>query len=261
MASSADRAHDGAAPAEAGAPRIPPVVWMLPDRPARGPRPAHSRDEIAAAAIKIADADGLEALTMRRVASEVGCGTMTLYRYVPTKDHLLDLMIDVTAGEAALPDLPPGDWREGLRRVAEMQRDMLLRHPWLTSLQSGRPSFGPNSLRNLEWAADGLNGLGLDVDQILIMVTTLLAFVLGAAVRELAEQEAQRRSGLSTQQWQERMAPYVATLMASGRYPTFNKIISDARLPHSDGGPDEGFALGLELVLDGLAAGLPADRG
>jgi AcrR family transcriptional regulator len=258
MASPADRAHGGATPAEAGAPRIPPVVWMLPDRPARGPRPAHSRDQIAAAAIRIADADGLEAVTMRRVAAEVGCGTMTLYRYVPTKDHLLDLMVDVTAGEAALPDLPPGDWRDGLRVVAGTQRDMLLRHPWLTSLQSGRPSFGPNSLRNLEWAAGGLNGLGLDIDQILIMVTTLLAFVLGAAVQELAEQEAQRRSGLSTQQWQAWMAPYVETLMASGRYPTFNKIISDARLPHSDGGPEEGFALGLELVLDGLAASLPA---
>jgi len=257
MTSSADRAHDRAA--AAGAPRIPPVVWMLPDRPARGPKPAHSRDEIAAAAIKIADADGLEAVTMRRVAAEIGCGTMTLYRYVPTKDHLLDLMIDVTAGEAARPDLSPGDWREGLRRVAAMHRETLLRHPWLATLQSGRPSFGPNSLQTMEWAAGGLEGLGLDIDQVLIMMNTLRAFVVGAVVEELAEQEAQRRSGLSAQQWQAWMAPYVATLMASGRYPTFNKIITDAKLPHSDAGPDEGFALGLELVLDGFAASLPID--
>jgi AcrR family transcriptional regulator len=258
MASSPDSAGDAAGSAGAGAPvTIAPVVWMLPDRPGRGPRPAHSRNEIAAAAIEIADADGLEAVTMRRVAAEVGCGTMTLYRYVPTKDHLLELMIDVVTGETVLPDLPAGDWREGLRTVAAMHRDTLLRHPWLASLQSGRPSFGPNSLRTMEWAAGVLHDLSLDIDQVLIMMNTLRAFVLGAVVEELAEQEAQRRSGLSTAQWQARMAPYVATLMASGRYPTFNKIITDARLPHSDGGPDEGFALGLELVLDGFAASLP----
>jgi AcrR family transcriptional regulator len=258
MTNSAGRTGDAAA--AAGTPRIPPVVWMLPDRPGRGPKPAYSRDVIAAAAIEIADADGLEAVTMRRVAADVGCGTMTLYRYVPTKDHLLELMIDVVTGETALPDLPAGDWRESLRTVAAMHRDTLLRHPWLATLQSGRPSFGPNSLRTMEWASAVLDNLGLDIDQILIMMNTLRAFVLGAVVEELAEQEAQRRSGLSTQQWQARMAPYVATLMASGRYPTFNRIITDARLPHSDGGPDEGFALGLELVLDGFAASLPGLR-
>jgi AcrR family transcriptional regulator len=258
MPNSANPAGASTGAADAGRPAtIAPVVWMLPGRPARGPKPAHSRDEIAAAAIEIADADGLEAVTMRRVAAEVGCGTMTLYRYVPTKDHLLDLMIDVVAGETALPDLPRGDWRAGLRRVAAMNRDTLLRHPWLATLQSGRPSLGPNSLRTLEWAAGVLDGLGLDIDQMLVMVNTLRAFVLGAVVEELADQEAQRRSGLSAQQWQAWMAPYVATVMASGRYPTFNRIITDARLPHSDGGPEEGFALGLELVLDGLAASLP----
>jgi AcrR family transcriptional regulator len=247
MTNSAEPARDG---------EIPPVVWMLPDRPGRGPRPAHSRKQITAAAIEIADADGLDAVTMRRLAAEVGCGTMTLYRYVPTKDHLLDLMIDATEGEVVFPDVSAGDWRAGLRAVAEMQRDRLLRHPWLASLESGRPSFGPNSLRNLEQGFGMLDGLGLDIDHIMVLVTTLLAFVRGAVFAELAEQEAQRRTGLNTQQWQARMAPYVATLLSSGRYPAFNRIITDAKLPHS--GPAQGFALGLELVLDGLAASLPS---
>jgi len=237
---------------------IPPVVWMLPDRPGRGPRPAHSREQITAAAIRIADAEGLDAVTMRRLAAEIGCGTMTLYRYVPTKDHLLDLMIDATEGEVALPDVPAGDWRAGLRAVAGMQRNRLLRHPWLASLESGRPAFGPNSLRNLEQGFAILDGLGLDIDQILVLVGALLAFVRGAVIAELAEQEAQRRTGLTTEQWQARMAPYVATLMESGRYPAFNRVITDAKLPHS--GRDEGFARGLDLVLDGLAAGIPAPR-
>jgi AcrR family transcriptional regulator len=237
---------------------IPPVVWMLPDRPGRGPRPAHSREQITAAAIRIADAEGLDAVTMRRLAAGIGCGTMTLYRYVPTKDHLLDLMIDATEGEVLFPDVPAGDWRAGLRAVAWMQRDRLLRHPWLASLESGRPAFGPNSLRNLEQGFGILDGLGLDIDQILVLVTTLLAFVRGAVIAELAEQEAQRRTGLSTLQWQARMAPYVAALMESGAYPAFNRIITDAKLPHS--GADEGFARGLDLVLNGLAASIPAPR-
>src|SRR5580698_5990988 len=99
MANSAEPARDS---------EIPPVVWMLPDRPGRGPRPSHSREQIAAAAIRIADAEGLDAVTMRRLAAEIGCGTMTLYRYVPTKDHLLDLMIDVTEGEVVFRTFRPG---------------------------------------------------------------------------------------------------------------------------------------------------------
>lgn len=247
MANSAEPARDG---------EIPPVVWMLPDRPGRGPKPAHSREQITAAAIRIADAEGLDAVTMRRVAAEVGSGTMTLYRYVPTKDHLLDLMIDATEGEVVFPGVAAGDWRAGLRAVARLQRDRLLRHPWLASLEAGRPSFGPNSLRNLEQGFSMLGGLELDIDQILVLVNTLLAFVRGAVIAELAEQEAQRRTGLNTQQWQARMVPYIATLIESGKYPAFNRIITDAKLPHS--GPGEGFALGLELVLDGLAASIPA---
>ena len=248
---------------EAGAqpgPGVSPVVWMLPDRPARGPKPAHSRDEIAAAAIKIADADGLDAVTMRRVAAEVGCGTMTLYRYVPTKDHLLDLMIDATAGERELPRLC-GEWRADLRAIACFQRATLLRHPWLARLQSSRPSFGPNTLRNLEHGASILTGLGLTIDEMMIMLNSLMAFVLGVVVGELAEQEAQRRTGLTTQQWQAWMSPYIRKLMATGQYPMFNRIIADASLPHNENRAEEGFQLGLDRILDGIAAGLPAGPG
>lgn len=256
--SAAEPAADGRPGAAAG--QIPPVIWMMPDRPARGPRPAHSRAAIATAAVAIADADGLDAVTMRRVAAEIGCGTMTLYRYVPTKDHLFDLMIDTVAGEIDLPG-PSGDWRADLRQVALSQRDLLLRHPWLALLQSGRPSFGPNSLRSLEAGFGLIEHLGLDVDGMLIMFNTLISFVRGAAIAELAEQEAQRRTGLTQEEWQDRMAPYVRELMASGRYPMFNRVITEARLPHSDNGPDEGFRLELERVLDGLAAGLPTPPG
>jgi AcrR family transcriptional regulator len=244
-------------PSHGQEPPIPPVIWMLPDQPGRGPKPAHSREQIAAAAIAIADAEGLDAVTMRRVAAGVGCGTMTLYRYVPAKDHLLDLMVDATAAEL-LPSGPgTGDWRADLRTMAHLMRDMLLRHPWLASLQSGRPSLGPGSLRVLEYGLGLVDHLGLDIDDMMGMFGTLTAFVRGFVVTELADQEARRRSGLDVRQWQATMAPYIRTLMDSGKYPMFNRIIVEAKLPHSDGGPDEQFSLGLEWVLDGLAAHLP----
>jgi AcrR family transcriptional regulator len=242
-------------------PPIPPVIWMLPDQPARGPKPAHSREQIAAAAIAIADTEGLDAVTMRRVAAQVGCGTMTLYRYAPTKDHLLDLMVDATAAELIPAEPGTGDWRPDLRTVAYRERGWLLRHPWLTSLQTGRSSFGPNSLRLVEYGLGLIDHLGLDIDEMLIIFGTLVAYVRGTVIAELAEQEARRRSGLDVGQWQATMAPYVRAILDSGKYPMFNRIIADAKLPHIDNGPDEQFRRGLEQVLDGLAANLPDPPG
>ena len=82
-------------------------IWSLPERGQRGPKPRYSRAAIAAVAVRIADAEGIDAVTMRRVAGELGVGTMSLYNYVPTKDHLIQLMIDQAAGEYAYPSRPP----------------------------------------------------------------------------------------------------------------------------------------------------------
>jgi AcrR family transcriptional regulator len=242
-------------------PPVPPVIWMLPDQPARGPKPAHSREQIAAAAIAIADAEGLDAVTMRRVAADVGCGTMTLYRYVPTKDHLLDLMVDATAAELIPAEPGTGDWRADLRAAAYRERGRLLRHPWLASLQAGRPSFGPNSLRLVEYGLGLIDHLGLDIDAMLVTFDTLVSFVRGSVIAELAGQEARRRSGLDVRQWQASVAPYVRMLIDSGQYPMFTRIVEDAKLPHLDNGADEQFRRALEHVLDGLAANLPGPPG
>src|SRR2546429_919999 len=94
------------------------VVWTRPVRPLRGPQPAHSRADLVAAAVRVADAEGIAAVSMRRVAAEIGAGTMSLYRYVSRKDDLLDLMVDAALGEMDLPDAPSGDWRADLRLLA-----------------------------------------------------------------------------------------------------------------------------------------------
>src|SRR5689334_18132683 len=115
---------------------------MRPERNSRGPDPAYSREQITAAAVKIADAEGLEAVSMRRIAREVNAGAMSLYRYIGSKDDLIELMIDTVQGEEPLPERS-GDWRADITAVADLMRAHLRRHPWLAAVSVGRPTFGP----------------------------------------------------------------------------------------------------------------------
>jgi len=231
-------------------------IWMRPERPARGPQPSHSRAEIVAKAIAIADAEGIDAVSMRRLASEVGTGTMSLYRYIPKKDDLYELMIDAVAGEDPPPERPSGDWRADLRLIAHRQLASARRHPWLVSL-SGRPVFGPNTLRLAEFGFSALDGLGLSIDGIMEIVSAVTAFVTGVAQNELGERELRRRTGVNEEEWRRAQAPYIQSILDSGKFPHMNRIVIEAEIPHSD--PDKVFARVLDRLLDGLAAGIGHD--
>src|SRR6476660_5128504 len=128
---------------------VPEVIWARPERAGRGPKPAYSRADIAAAAVRIADGGGLDAVSMRHVAAELGCGTMSLYNYVPRKEDLYELMVDAVGGEHELWE-PTGDWRADMGRVAGQTRALMQRHPWMTRLMSPVYGFSPNALRYLE---------------------------------------------------------------------------------------------------------------
>jgi AcrR family transcriptional regulator len=119
----------------AGRAAVPEVIWARPERAGRGPKPAYSRADIADAAVRIADAEGLDAVSMRRVAAELGCGTMSLYNYVPRKEDLYELMVDAVSGEHELWE-PSGDWRADMVRAAHGTRGLMRRHPWLPRLMS-----------------------------------------------------------------------------------------------------------------------------
>ena len=125
-------------------------IWLRPQRPARGPRPAYSRAQITELAVRVADAEGLAAASMRRIAAEIGTGAMSLYRYVPGRDDLIELMVDHVTGELDLPEVPSGNWRADLTLFAERSRAVRLRHPWVQDVRPLRYSFGPNQLRVLE---------------------------------------------------------------------------------------------------------------
>ncbi|MFG1611040.1 TetR/AcrR family transcriptional regulator [Actinoplanes sp. NPDC049265] len=230
-------------------------IWMRPERPAYGPKPAYSRTQITESAIRIADAEGLEAATMRRVAAEIGAGAMSLYRYVPSRDDLVELMSDRVLGEIDVTGMPSGDWRADLTRYAEALRTMWLRHPWITTVQRSLPSLGPNQLLLIERLM-GILDDDLSIDENLAFTAMLNSYVEGAVRDEINSAREFRRSGLSESEWMARSYPYVDQLVKSGNYPIFTKIVMQARQPHLS--RDDQFRNGLHRVLDCIAAALPA---
>ncbi|MEV4054235.1 TetR/AcrR family transcriptional regulator [Amycolatopsis sp. NPDC049688] len=221
------------------------LVWERPEPPGR-PAPAPlSREAIVRAAVRLADADGLDAVSLRKVAGALDVGPMRLYGYIDTKEELLDLMVDaVYAGIR-----PDGDgWREVLRSLAETTRRAVHRHEWLADLLGGRPQLGPNTLASGDAVLTGLKDLDLDIA--VPAISAVNAYVIGAVRREIAERRAERASGLDQRQWQAAYGPYLERVFAAGRFPAVESMVRDG--PHLDAG--ETFRAGLEFLLDGVAA-------
>ena len=152
---------------------------------ARGRPPAYTREQVVDAAIRIADAEGLTAVTMRRIASEIGAGAMSLYTYVPDKDRLVDLMVDRVSGRPALPALT-GRWRDDLLALAGAQRALMLAHPWLPGALPNRRLTGRHTLAYLDRALGALAPTGLSGGTRLEIVALVTGFVASFVTAELA---------------------------------------------------------------------------
>jgi AcrR family transcriptional regulator len=240
----------------------PISIWMQPERQERsgpGRRPGYSREQITRTAVQIADAEGVEVATMRRIASELGTGAMSLYRYVPRRDDLFDLMIDLAMAEVEPPDGPSGDWRGDLTLLARQLRATGLRHPWLIALLTSRPTLGPNLLRVHEYALGAFDRLGLDIDDITGLVGMLNDYLHSAIRNEIGWLEEARRTGLDSERWKrDYMGPYVRQVVESGAFPLFNRSVLDSRTAHLT--PEERFRHGLDRILDAIAALIPSLR-
>jgi AcrR family transcriptional regulator len=226
-------------------------VWARPERTSRGRARALSRQQIVEAAITIADREGLDALTMRRVAQQLGAGTMSLYWHVRNKDELIELMRDQVAGEHTLQ--PSGDWRSDLARFARDTRAMFLRHPWLASVAFGTPPLGPNSLRQDELTMAAMSSLGVDLQTQGAIGATVYFFVFGFVLRELAQDQLQQRTGVTIQQWRAEVGPYIQQQLATGRYPNLQRAYTSG----GDLDNDAAFEFILTFILDAVAAQLP----
>jgi AcrR family transcriptional regulator len=226
------------------------LVWNR--EPYSPRRHSISVERVAGAGVAIADAEGLEALSMRRVAAELGSGTTSLYRYIKNRDELLDLMVDAVAGDAEAR-VWSGDWRTDLTALAHDQRTLMLRHPWLGSLLSTRPALGPNFLRRMDDALAAVAELTADATRGANAISLIHDYVRGAVSRELAELEARRRTGKTGDEWRADVAPYIREVIASGDYPHFARRVVEAR----DLSFLEQFDYGLDRILDGIGAAEP----
>lgn len=227
------------------------LLWRAPERPARGPKPGLTLDQVVAAAVAVADADGLDALSMRRVARELQVGTMSLYRYVPGKAELLDLMLDRVSDPTPIIAQSRGeDWRGMLAVVARCARDRFLAHPWLLQVSWSRPVIGPNALAGFERVIAGLAGLGLSDQERVSVVLTIDGFVTGVARTQIQHTAAVEETGVSDEEFWARQSPALEQAMASGDYPAMTALSEDA----FGLGWDESFEWGLQRLLDGLAA-------
>ena len=221
-------------------------------------RPKHSRESIAQAAIEIADAEGFEALSMRRVAKELDAGTMTLYHYVATKDELLALVDDAIMGEIVVPDdeLPSG-WREGLREIAHRTKNAFVAHPWTIDMPDSSDG-GPNSVRHFEQSLAVMAKTNLPREECHELILLVDDYVFGyvrrfISVRAAISGDAARLAEEHSDEIAERVQeldpetfPYVHALFVDGDpREQLAKLIAL--------GLDPGrFDRGLDLLLDGI---------
>ena len=228
-----------------------PLIWERPE-PTERRRPSPlSRERIVRAAIDLADADGLDAVSLRKVAGALDAGPMRLYRYVDTKDELLTLMVD--AAYAEIPAPAGATWDAVLRSIATGIRGVALRHEWFAELLGGRPHLGPATLAHGEASLTALRSTGLDdLGTVTGALAALNVYVIGAVRKEVAERRAQRASGLDQRQWQHATAPYLLRMFATGDYPAMEEWVHDA--PHLQA--DEVFELGLTYLLEGIRSSL-----
>jgi AcrR family transcriptional regulator len=230
-----------------------PVSAVAAPRP-RSPSPEVRRDDVVRTAMAIADAEGSAAVSMRRVATELGVATMSLYRHVPSKDELVERMVDMAFGDHPFTSPPPDDWIAAVEMAAHHLWAIFGRHRWVAAVMSfTRPQITPNVLAYAEWVMSALHAAGLQPLRIFQVHLTLFTHVRGLAVSFEPEAIAEQETGMAHGEFLDTRDAAVAALTSSGAYPTFQAVAAAAQF---DLDLDEQFEFGLGHLLAGLA-GLP----
>lgn len=211
----------------------------------RGPQPRHTHQQVVRAAVAIADADGLDAVTIRAVAARLDVGAMSLYSYIPDKQALLHDMVEDVSGELNLPE-PSGDWRADMHLLAQRQRDLLHRHPWLIAAISHLQPLGPALLAVLEFVLGALEPTGLAPSARLETFALVNGFVVSLVRAELANQAATAPDPAQAAA----QAARLQELLATGRYPRFAAAMAEGGTPSAD--LESQFGRLLDWILDGL---------
>jgi AcrR family transcriptional regulator len=225
------------------------LMWGYDDKAAGGPgpRPRLTLEAIVDRAVAVADAEGLDAVSMRRVATELGVGTMSLYRYLPGKAELLDLMLERVSAldeDARLDD----DWREAMRAMGTGLWRLYTEHPWLPLVDQTRPLLGPNALRGFDLAVGALSGTGMRDQEKVAVIMMIDSFAQSVARSANGIAAAERLTGVSNEEFWKAQEPVLVAAMETGDYPHVAALDEDGfEMPGQ-----QFFEFGLQRILDGI---------
>jgi len=217
-------------------------VWLAERRPATAQASPLSREAIVTAAVEALDADGLAALSMRKLATRLGVAPMSLYWHVPTKDAVLELAMDEVFGEVGSPD-PDRAWTDGVRELMGQVRLLFHRHPWLPRVQGRYPNIGPNAVALAESMFTVLSGTGLPVVEVSRASSTVISFVVGFATSEVRWAEETSTAQQPDQAWVTRVVERYRE-----RFPLFTAQFDLPELWEADAQ----FDYGLDCVIAGV---------
>ena len=241
------------APAEGTAEALPPAPWQrTPQRAVKRRRDPITQEEIVETALRILDSEGLEGLSMRRIAEELDTGAASLYWHVGSKDGLLDLLFDRVIGEQQVPDPDPARWQEQLKQVARLQRATILRHRDIVAVSLGRIPMGPNALRYIERVLAILRAGGVPDDLAVSGHLLLIAVVNGFTLDESADEQPSSDTGAPSQ---DAARDYIASLPLA-QFPNLTAVADQ----YAEVDQDERFELLLDLFVGGLARRAATDE-
>lgn len=232
------------------------ILWGTQRLPRRGPRHTLTTEQVIAAAVRLADGDqDLQALSMRRIAESLDVGTMSLYTYVASRDVVLQAMLDAVYAEV-VTQLRGGasvPWQDGLRRVARVNWDLYVRHPWVLQIFTGRPPLGPNTIAKYELELGTIDGIGLTDVEMDAVITVVATHVEGVARRRIDADRVVRRTGITDAQWWQRVQPELIEVLDPTQFPVAVRVGEAAGQAHQAAhNPEHAFEFGLERLIAGV---------
>jgi AcrR family transcriptional regulator len=235
---------------------LPPglaAAWGIHDRPAKGPKPGLSIERIVEATIKVALTDGLPAVSMNRVAAELGAAPMSLYRYVGSKDELLALAADTALGPAPTPPDPMEGWREALSKFAWGILAAYRKHPWTLGIPVRGAPITPNQIAWLEQGLSSLRATNLTEAEKMSVIILISGFVRNEATLAASINAAILASGSTAQEMMASYGRLLRRLTDAERFPALHAVIASGAIDTPDA-PDTEFIFGINRILDGIAA-------
>ncbi|MGW3075023.1 TetR/AcrR family transcriptional regulator [Kitasatospora sp. NPDC001132] len=239
-----------------------PLPWNRPQR--RREQPSLSREQIVAEAFALLDSDGIEALSMRKLAARLNAGATSLYTHVANKDELLALVVDQVFGTLPQPRAEgsedPKVWRATVMECAESMRAAIMRHPWMVSVigDVGMIYLGPNWMRLSDALLAVLETAGFEVGQANDAMSAVMGYTIGTAAVEASWVNALARSGQDEQEWMNQLLP--AVIEATKDFPRLHRLYTTEVPDEVAAGRDSSFARGVNVILDGVEAALAASR-